>query len=152
MNKPKSLLAGGILAGLLLLFWSCGGQNGRQEAEFIPGQNVLQDAQGEPVLVFDTLIHDFGTIIEGEQVVCYFDYRNKGSQDLMITHVETTCGCTIPNWSQEPLGPGQKETLELIFDASGRKGEQRKQITVRSNTGQQVVRLTIRANVINNVS
>ena len=29
-------------------------------------------------MLFDTLVHDFGTIIEGEMVVCYFDYENNG--------------------------------------------------------------------------
>ena len=151
-NDLKSLIAGGILAVMMLIFLSCGGQNGRQDQAGRQADNSVQLAEGEPVLVFDTLIHDFGTIIEGEQVVGYFDYRNEGGQDLLITNVEATCGCTIPNWSREPLEPGGNETLELIFDASGRNGEQRKQITVRSNAGKQVVRLTIRANVINSVS
>jgi hypothetical protein len=152
MNDPKSMLAGGILAGLIWLLFSCGGQNGRLEEA---GSIVREDAQhalGEPVIVFDTLVHDFGTIIEGEQVVCYFDYRNEGGRDLMITKVEASCGCTIPSWSRAPLEPGAEETLELIFDASGRSGKQRKQITVRSNADRQVVHLTIRANVINSVS
>jgi hypothetical protein len=152
MNKPNSIFAGSILAGLLVLLFSCGGQNGRPEEPGSMKQDGVQDAAGKPVIVFDTLIHDFGTIIEGEQVVCYFDYRNEGDGNLMITAVEASCGCTIPSWSNEPLEPGAKETLELIFDASGRSGVQRKQITVRSNADRQVVQLTIRANVINSVS
>ena len=101
---------------------------------------------------FDTLVHDFGTIIEGESVVCYFDYSNRGVGDLVITGVEATCGCTVPSWSREPLKPGARETLQLIFDASGRSGEQRKQVTVKSNASNEVVRLTIRARVISSVS
>jgi hypothetical protein len=96
-------------------------------------------------------VHDFGTIIEGVRVVCYFDYRNKGGEDLLITAVEATCGCTIPSWNREPLEPGAKETMAVIFDASGRSGEQRKLITVKSNAKSQVIRLTIRAKVINSV-
>ena len=152
MNNAKSVLPGAALAVLIVLLLSCGGQNGRLEEAGSPVRDNTQNAAGEPVIVFDTLIHDFGTIIEGEQVVCYFDYRNEGDRDLLITKVEASCGCTIPNWSNKPLEPGAKETLELIFDASGRSGEQRKQITVRSNADKQVVYLTIRANVINSVS
>jgi len=102
-------------------------------------------------MVFDTLIHDFGTIIEGESVVCYFNYGNEGEEDLLITAVEASCGCTTPNWSREPLEPGEKETLEIIFDASGRNGEQRKLVTIKSNASNQVVQLTIRAKVNNSV-
>jgi len=145
------MLSGVISALLILGVLSCGGQNGSQEEEsqILPGTS--QNTQGEAVMLFDTLVHDFGTIIEGESVVCYFDYMNSGDADLLITAVEATCGCTTPDWSSEPLKPGMKETLEIIFDASGRNGEQRKQITVRSNASNQVVRLTIRANVNNSV-
>jgi hypothetical protein len=151
MINLNRLVPGGILAGLILLALACGRQNGSQEQR--SGVNELkgQEAQGEPLMVFDTLIHDFGTIIEGESVVCYFDYGNEGGEDLLITAVEATCGCTTPNWSREPLEPGEKETLEIIFDASGRSGLQRKLVTIKSNASNQVVQLTIRAKVNNSV-
>jgi hypothetical protein len=133
-----------VLAGALL---SCNGQNDREQPETATRVISGQDIDNEPVIAFDTLIHDFGTIIEGESVVCYFDYRNEGGGDLMITSVEASCGCTTPDWNNEPLGTGEKETLAIIFDTSGRSGEQRKLVTVRSNASNQVVQLTIRANV-----
>jgi hypothetical protein len=136
----------------MLMLLSCGGQNDSLKGEGAELDNEGKHAQGEPVILFDTLEHDFGTIIEGESVVCYFDYQNRGGEDLLITGVEATCGCTIPSWSREPLKPGAEETMEVIFDASGRSGEQRKLITVKSNASNQEVRLTIKATVINNVS
>jgi hypothetical protein len=152
MNDLRSIGTGGLAAGLLLLLFACSGQNDRQDQAFAEQKEEGHYAQGEPVMRFDTLVHDFGTIIEGEKVVCYFDYANDGAGDLVITGVETTCGCTIPQWSMEPLKPGTRETLELIFDATGRSGEQRKTITVKSNAKNQMVRLTIRANVIKRIS
>ncbi len=151
MIDLNRLVPGGILAGLILLALACGRQNGSQEQGSGVYELSSQDAQEEPLMVFDTLVHDFGTIIEGESVVCYFDYGNEGGEDLLITDVEATCGCTTPNWSREPLEPGRGETLEIIFDASGRSGEQRKLVTVRSNASNQVVQLTIRAKVNNSV-
>jgi hypothetical protein len=130
---------------------ACGGQNGRKEAGKGLQDHEVQMAISEPVMHFDTLEHDFGTIIEGERVVCYFDYINHGGSDLVITSVDATCGCTTPGWSSEPLKPGESESLELIFDASGRSGSQRKIVTVQSNASNKQVRLTIRANVINGV-
>jgi len=139
---PASFL---LLLGFVLL--SCGGQNGRQQQPDNPEEEITQSAAGQAIILFDTLIHDFGTIIEGEQVVCYFDYWNKGDVDLLISSVEATCGCTTPDWSREPLRPGEQGSLEIIFDASGRSGIQRKLITVRSNANEQEIRLTIRANI-----
>jgi hypothetical protein len=152
MNNPKGLAAGGILAVGMFLAFSCGGQNGSQDQGSNEAGNGGQYTEGESVMLFDTLVHDFGTIIEGESVVCYFDYRNGGGEDLLITAVEATCGCTIPRWRREPLKPGAEETMEVIFDASGRSGEQRKLITVKSNASNKEVRLTIKAKVINSVS
>ncbi len=151
MTDLNRLIPGSMLAGLILVLISCGGQNGSQELGAVDQEGNNQDAHNEPVIVFDTLIHDFGTMIEGERVVCYFDYRNEGGRDLLITTVEAGCGCTTPNWSSEPLEPGKKETLEIIFDASGRSGEQRKLITVKTNASNQVVQLTIRAKINNSV-
>ncbi|MCK4879290.1 MAG: DUF1573 domain-containing protein, partial [Bacteroidales bacterium] len=119
MNK---LVPGGILLLLILTVSSCGGQNGSQEQDSITTEDIAHIAINQSVMVFDTLIHDFGTIIEGERVVCYFDYRNEGGEDLLITSVEATCGCTTPDWSRKPLKPGKKGSLEIIFNASGRSG------------------------------
>ena len=151
MIDLNRLFPGGILAGLVLVLFSCSGQNGSKEEGGSINEADAQVAQEESFMHFDALVHDFGTIIEGERVVCYFDYSNEGVGDLLITGVDATCGCTTPNWSREPLKPGEKETLEIVFDASGRSGEQRKLITVRSNASNQVVQLTIRAKVNNSV-
>jgi hypothetical protein len=147
-----SRMNSGLVA--VLIIWTlsgCGGQNGSQE----PAENLQeQSGQGsvsEPVMLFTALEHDFGTIIEGEQVLCYFDYVNDGGTELVITSVEASCGCTTPGWSSEPLKPGETESLELIFDTSGRSGVQRKVVTVNSNASNQAVKLTIRANVINGI-
>ena len=152
MIKLKSWQLAVFLAGMMLAILACGGQNDSEQAGTSRGSSEDQYAQGEPLMHFDTLVHDFGTIIEGESVVCYFDYSNRGGGDLVITGVEATCGCTVPSWSREPLKPGARETLQLIFDASGRNGEQRKQVTVKSNASNEVVRLTIRARVVSSVS
>lgn len=149
--EVKRFVPGSILLVLILLISACGGQNGSKEEGMPVVEENTQDPQDKAFMVFDTLIHDFGTIIEGERVVCYFDYRNEGGANLVITSVEATCGCTTPSWSSEPLEPGEKKTLEIIFDASGRSGEQRKLVTVKSNASNQVVQLIIRAKVNNSV-
>jgi hypothetical protein len=97
------------------------------------------------------LSHDFGTILEGERVVCYFDYENQGEESLVIQSVEASCGCTTPDWSSEPLAPGEKKSLQIVFDATGRSGAQLKLVTVISNASNPRVQLTLRADVKDNV-
>jgi hypothetical protein len=132
---------------LLLGLISCTGQNGRCKAPDNLLAEIPQNPSQQPVIQFDTLAHDFGTIIEGERVVCYFDYRNTGGSALVINSVETSCGCTTPGWNSEPLSPGGQDRLKVIFDATGRSGSQRKVVTVSSNAENSVVRLTLAAQV-----
>ena len=76
---------------------------------------------------------------------------NTGTAPLLILTVEASCGCTSPEWSREPLEPGERETLNIIFDAAGRKGAQRKEIIIHTNAENGEVRLTIIAHVKVNV-
>jgi hypothetical protein len=151
MSYLKRLNNSVLILAPLIFAWACSGQNGREGSGSGNPENIFQDPSPQAVIAFDTLKHDFGTIIEGEKVVCYFDYFNRGKNDLVISSVEATCGCTIPEWSREPLKPGEKKYLKVVFDAAGRSGVQRKVVTVMSNAANSVVRLTLTANVIDNV-
>ena len=130
---------------------SCSGHNGSGATGANEVPVSANDSVNQAFISFNGVVHDFGTIIEGEMVVCYFDYMNSGVGDLVIRTVETTCGCATPDWSEAPLGPGKKNQLKVIFDATGRYGVQRKVITVWSNAINQEVKLTIKAEVKSNV-
>ena len=144
--KPKLWMMG------ILFIMACSGQNDSPGPEGGDLGESSEGPSGQSLISFSKLSHDFGTIIDGEMVVCYFDYENIGEIELVITSVEATCGCTTPDWTREPLKPGEKERLKIIFDAKGRSGAQRKVVTVMSNTDNSPVRLTIKANVNSNVN
>jgi hypothetical protein len=129
----------------------CAGQNDSgTQAESMSGKSGYSD-EIQPVIRFDTLEHDFGTILEGERVLCFFDYENTGEGPLVIQSVEASCGCTIVEWSSDPLSPGQSERLQVVFDATGRSGAQVKLITIKSNASDPRIQLILRANVKANV-
>ena len=151
MIRDIRLFYGVLCMASAISIFACSGQNDRKTPDGARIDNVSQDASNLPVISFDTLYHDFGTIIEGEMVVCYFDYVNSGNADLVLTSVDATCGCTTPDWSSEPLTAGEKAHLKIIFDATGRNGAQRKVVSVMSNASNSVVRLTLTANVNNSV-
>lgn len=138
---------GWIVIGALVAAGACSGQNDRPESDAGSGKDDIQPMETKAVIAFDTLSHDFGTVIEGEHVVCYFDYTNDGENDLVINDVEVGCGCTSPDWDDEPLAPGRTRQLKIIFDSSGTSGIQRKSVTVVSNASNPRVRLTITARV-----
>lgn len=131
----------------LPVIMGCSGHNGSLPSDLVEQEVVSQDSVVQAVITFNELTHDFGTILEGENVVCYFDYENTGTADLLILSVDATCGCTTPDWSREPVKAGDKKSLKIIFDATGRSGAQRKVVTVLSNASNVVVKLTIKANI-----
>ena len=62
-----------------------------------------------PRIFFDKTEHNFGRVISGELVRHSFKFTNKGHEDLLLVKVSSSCGCTVPSYSTEPIKPGQKE-------------------------------------------
>lgn len=99
---------------------------------------------GSPIMEFDTMEYDFGTIVEGEIIDGAFIVTNKGKVDLVITAVKPSCGCTTPDWTKDPIKPGEKGEIKFSFNSNGRVGKQNKSITITSNAEKvnEVIRLT----------
>ena len=143
--KPLTIKIVYLLAFLVLM--GCSGHNGSLPPDQAEEEVVMQASGVQAVIAFSKLTHDFGTILEGEKVVCYFDYENTGKTDLVLLSVDGTCGCTTPDWSREPLKAGEGKSLKIVFDSTGRSGAQRKVVTVLSNASNVVVKLIIKANI-----
>lgn len=98
----------------------------------------------EPSITFDKTSFNFGNINElGGLKTHVFSFTNNGSQPLIVSDVTTTCGCTVPEWSREPIAPGSTGTVKVTFDPKGRPGAFRKGITVNSNARESTVVLYI---------
>jgi len=82
---------------------------------------------------FKTEAYDFGKVNEGEEVYHKFEFTNSGSEDLVITYIRPSCGCTTPEWSEEPVAPGEAGYIDVKFDSKGKVGTQVKNITVFGN-------------------
>ncbi len=77
--------------------------------------------------------HDFGQIPEGPQVSYTFEYTNVGDKPLTVTNVAPSCGCTIPDWSKEPVQPGAKGFIKAIYNTQNRVGKFNKSMTITSD-------------------
>ena len=98
-------------------------------------QSAIVHAQfSEATITFDNLNHNFGAIEEAQGIVEYtFNFTNTGSKALVIKTVRSTCGCTVPEWSREPIRSMGKGTIKVTFNPAGRPGAFRKEITILSN-------------------
>jgi hypothetical protein len=76
-----------------------------------------------------------------------FVFKNNGKTPIIISGVETTCGCTTPDWSKMPILAGQTGYIKVQFDPKNRPGPFEKTITVKSNATPSVKNLIIKGNV-----
>lgn len=74
-------------------------------------QNVFED-----IVSFDKTVHDFGDMMisDGPQK-CTFKVRNIGTEPIVIYRVVTSCGCTEPSWTEEPVRPGGSGEISVVF-------------------------------------
>jgi len=101
-----------------------------------------------PKMIFEEDSYDFGDISQGEKVEHAFTFENKGDADLIISSAVGSCGCTVPSYPKEPISPGQKAEILVVFNSNGKKGAQHKRITIVANTNPNKTMVAIMANVI----
>jgi hypothetical protein len=102
-----------------------------------PVAQPLQDQKPEgplPVFQFATTDHDFGTINEGQVVEYTYSFKNTGDAPLIIQSAQGSCGCTVPEWSKEPVPVGGTGFVKAKFDSNGKPNIQNKTVTVTANT------------------
>ena len=106
---------------------------------------TLASAQGQAEIKFDRLRHNFGTFSENSPVQkTTFTFTNIGKTPLVINQVAASCSCTIPRYDKRPIAPGQKGSIEVIYNGKGMfPGHFKKSITVRTNGKVEMTRLYI---------
>lgn len=96
--------------------------------------------------------YDYGNIKEDDGVAYHeFEFVNNGTAPLIIQKVNSSCGCTTPEWSKAPVAPGKSGKIKVGYNASGRPNKFSKTITVISNAKTQSVILRIKGFVIPHV-
>lgn len=109
----------------------------------------LSAQNSKPVISFEKKIHDFGDVKEdGGKVTYSFEFTNTGSQPLVIHNVQTSCGCTSPEWTRTPIQKSAKGMIKVTFDPKGRPGNFNKSITLTSNAEEASVMLRITGKVL----
>lgn len=114
---------------------------------FIAAASCLVVTGAAAQLQFAKTAHDFGQVSEtGGSITYQFEFTNAGKAPILITNVESSCGCTTPEWSKGPVLPGKAGFVKAIFDPKDRPGVFEKEITVTTKTEQ--VKLKISGEVL----
>ncbi|WP_026978032.1 DUF1573 domain-containing protein [Flavobacterium tegetincola] len=75
---------------------------------------------------------DYGTVSkDSDSGMRTFEFKNTGNAPLIITNVQSTCGCTVPSFPKEPIAAGKTGKIDVKYNMA--PGPIRKTITVESN-------------------
>ncbi len=99
-----------------------------------------------PVMSFEKTVHDYGTIKKGSDGSYDFVFKNSGKEPLILSRPRSNCGCTVPEWPQEPIMPGQSNKIKVTYNTN-LVGPINKQVTVISNAANSPVVLQIKGAV-----
>jgi len=99
------------------------------------------------VFSWATTTFDFGKIVKGEPVTHEFTFTNAGSDALIISSVQASCGCTVTAYSKDPIPAGEKGFVKATYNAAN-AGVFSKTVTINANTEDAVVLLTIKGEVL----
>ena len=132
----KKIALGTLLFALfgLLTLWSAG------EAE-------AQDKKA--VITIPVKEYNFGTIKESDGKVSHvFEIKNTGNAPLVLTRVMSSCGCTVPSYSKEPIAPGKSSKITVTYDPAGRVYPFVKTVSIYSNGKEGPEVITIKGEVV----
>ena len=106
-------------------------------------------AQSKPEVKFNKNVHDYGSVKEEVEVaLSEFEFTNTGKTPVVIQRVITSCGCTTPSYTREPVLPGKKGKVKVAYNTIHRPGTFHKSVRVYTNVPDTVYTLTIKGNVI----
>ena len=113
-------------------------------------EEVKPKNKGE--MKFEKTRHNFGVFAADTAVVTHeFVFTNVGKAPLIIHQANASCGCTVPEYTLEPIQPGEKGKITVTYNGKGRRpGVFRKSITVHNSGKQSPVRLYIEGEMIDN--
>ncbi len=90
-----------------------------------------------------------GNVILGEEIESVFKLKNTGDYPLIIAEVKGSCSCTVADYPEDPIAPGDTEEITAtVRTDNAAPGQLSKEVRVVANTEPSLTVLSIRANVI----
>lgn len=127
------------------------GNGGVAAAKPVLNSNVadVQEVTG-PAAEFEFVEeeYNFGTIPEGEVVTHTFKFKNVGEVPLVIQNASASCGCTVPNYSKEPIPVGETGEVQVKFNSANKVGAQSPTVRITANTKTPLTTVKLKGTVV----
>lgn len=72
---------------------------------------------GQDIIWLSPTEHDFGEFERYDMQQVEFKFKNNSGEAVVIDNVRTTCGCTSPDWTEEPIPADSTSTITIEYDA-----------------------------------
>jgi hypothetical protein len=95
----------------------------------------------ESAVKFNEYVFNFGEVAYGSDVSHVFTFKNVSTAPVAIKNVATSCGCTTPSYSKEPVMPKKSGQITAKYDST-RPGPFTKTLTVSVNDEEIVLTIT----------
>ena len=107
--------------------------------------------QHYPIFSFVRDSIHLGTLVKGETKEVEYHFTNTGDEDLII-EVVTACKCTDLKWPKEPIKPGAKGVISVVYDSNTQHlGENVKVIDIIANTERLVTEVRFSTLLVENI-
>ena len=110
--------------------------------------NIASHSASVPFATFDweATAHDFGKVKLNNPVTHQFKFVNNSDEPLIISSVQASCGCTVTQYTKDPVPPGGNGFVSATYNAA-KEGVFSKTVTVNANTEKGSFQLTIKGEV-----
>lgn len=137
-----------VLSAFVLLLASCGNGNDQKAAANTTGETTAAATENLTTVQWLDSVQNFGKVVDGEKVIITFHFKNTGTNPLIISNVQASCGCTVPSKPEEPIAPGAEGKITAEFNSEGRVGKATKNLTVQANIKEGIANLLFEGDVL----
>jgi hypothetical protein len=109
--------------------------------------NAAPKKSADDVAKFKSETLELGKITQNNPTAGIFEVTNISKEPLLIEQANPTCGCTISDYTKEPIAPGQSGTIKATYNAKN-IGMFEKHLTVKFAGVEGMKSITIKGEVI----
>lgn len=92
-----------------------------------------KDNGDKAIIKFEECNYKFQNVSDKQKMLTHdFEFTNTGNANLIIYDVISSCGCVKGEFPKNPIAPGKKGKIKVIY-LNSEKGYFSKKVTVKSN-------------------
>lgn len=109
---------------------------------------LFAQKKADDIAKFKTETIEMGKIKQDNPSTAIFEVTNIGAEPLIIEQANPTCGCTIGDYTKEPIAPGKTGFIKATYNAKNLNAFE-KHLTVKFAGVTDVKSITIKGEVLN---